>query len=284
MDQPNGVDFHFDIMCPYAYQTSLWIREVRDLAGIDVRWRFFSLEEINRAEGKKHPWEREWSYGWSMMRVGALLRRQGMELLDDWYRVAGKALHVDGRKPHRPEVAEELLAEIGLDPGIVRAAIDDPTTGDEVRAEHGTVVSKGGFGVPTLVFDDGQALFGPVLVEPAHRQGRRAAVGTGHGLARIPPPVRAATPEGRLRHRCHRHRLCALPRSPRLALRPAPDPLTPAPGPDVPVPAGTGVRRATRAPARVPVRRPPPSFAAGRGRWQGTASPTASPRPPVRPR
>ena len=117
-DSP-GVDFHFDIMCPYAYQTSLWIREVRDLTGLDVRWRFFSLEEINRAEGKKHPWEREWSYGWSMMRIGALLRRQSMDLLDHWYQAAGKALHVDGRKPHRPEVAEELLTEMGLDPGIV---------------------------------------------------------------------------------------------------------------------------------------------------------------------
>ena len=48
----------------------------------------------------------------------------------------------------------------------MRAAIEDPTTGDEVRAEHETVVGKGGFGVPTLVFDDGQALFGPVLVDP----------------------------------------------------------------------------------------------------------------------
>jgi 2-hydroxychromene-2-carboxylate isomerase len=166
MDRPNGIDFHFDIMCPYAYQTSLWIREVRNETGIDVRWRFFSLEEINRAEGKKHPWEREWSYGWSMMRVGALLRRQSMELLDDWYQVAGQALHVDGRKPHRPEVAEELLAEMGLDPGMVGAAIADPSTGDEVRVEHEAVVSKGGFGVPTLVFDNGQALFGPVLVNP----------------------------------------------------------------------------------------------------------------------
>ncbi len=166
IQQPTGVDFHFDIMCPYAYQTSLWIREVRDTAGIDVRWRFFSLEEINREEGKKHPWEREWSYGWSMMRIGALLRRQDMGLLDRWYEAAGRALHVDGRKPHRPEVAEMLLAELGLDPAIVRAAIEDPTTGDEVRAEHETVVGKGGFGVPTLVFDDGQALFGPVLVDP----------------------------------------------------------------------------------------------------------------------
>ena len=166
MDPPTGVDFHFDIMCPYAYQTSLWIRDVRDLTGLDVRWRFFSLEEINRVEGKKHPWEREWSYGWSMMRIGALLRRQSMDLLDGWYQAAGRALHVEGRKPHRPEVAEEILTEMGLDPGIVGAAIADPTTGEEVAAEHEVVVSKGGFGVPTLVFDDGQALFGPVLVNP----------------------------------------------------------------------------------------------------------------------
>jgi 2-hydroxychromene-2-carboxylate isomerase len=166
MEQPQAVDFHFDIMCPYAYQTSLWMREVREVTGIEVRWRFFSLEEINRAEGKKHPWERDWSYGWSMMRIGAYLRRQDMGLLDRWYQSAGKALHVEGRKPHHPEVAEEILGEMGLDPGIVQAAIADPTTGDEVLAEHESVIAKGGFGVPTLVFDDGQALFGPVLVNP----------------------------------------------------------------------------------------------------------------------
>jgi 2-hydroxychromene-2-carboxylate isomerase len=166
MDRPTAVDFHFDVMCPYAYQTSLWIREVRAMNDLEIRWRFFSLEEVNRAEGKKHPWEREWSYGWSMMRVGALLRRQSMDLLDDWYAVAGKALHVEGRKPHRPEVAEALLAELGLDPAMVQAAIEDPTTGDEVATEHQIVLSKGGFGVPTLVFEDGQALFGPVLINP----------------------------------------------------------------------------------------------------------------------
>ena len=99
---PTAVDFHFDVMCPWAYQASLWIREVREHAGIDIRWRFFSLEEINRVEGKKHPWERPWSYGWSMMRIGALLRRTDMDLLDRWYDAAGTALHVDGRKPHRP--------------------------------------------------------------------------------------------------------------------------------------------------------------------------------------
>jgi 2-hydroxychromene-2-carboxylate isomerase len=163
---PTTVDFHFDVMCPFAYQTSHWMREVRDALGLTVNWRFFSLEEINRVDGKKHPWERAWSYGWSMMRIGALLRRTDMALLDAWYERAGRALHVDGHKPHDPAVARHLLAELGLDPTIVDRAIDDPTTHDEVRVEHERVVGAGGFGVPTLFFPDGQCLFGPVVIDP----------------------------------------------------------------------------------------------------------------------
>ena len=166
MPDIRSVDFHFDIMCPWAYQASIWIRDVRDQVGLDVGWRFFSLEEINRAEGKKHPWEREWSYGWSMMRVGALLRSMDPALLDRWYLAAGTALHVQGRKPHRREVAAELLAELGLDPALVDAAVDDPSTGEAVKADHDRVTSLGGWGVPTLVFDGDRALFGPVLIEP----------------------------------------------------------------------------------------------------------------------
>jgi 2-hydroxychromene-2-carboxylate isomerase len=161
-----SVDFHFDIMCPWAYQASLWIRDVRDQLGLTVGWRFFSLEEINRADGKKHPWEREWSYGWSMMRIGALLRRLDADLLDRWYFAAGTALHVHGRKPHRREVAAQLLGELGLDEGLVDAAIDDASTSEEVRADHERVTSLGGWGVPTLVFGGDRALFGPVVIEP----------------------------------------------------------------------------------------------------------------------
>jgi 2-hydroxychromene-2-carboxylate isomerase len=55
------VEFYFDVMCPWAYQSSRWIREVRAVRDVTVRWRFFSLEEVNREEGKAHPWERPWS-------------------------------------------------------------------------------------------------------------------------------------------------------------------------------------------------------------------------------
>jgi len=86
-----------------------------------------------------------------------------MDDCDRFYEAAGRALHVDGRKPHRPEVAAELLAELGLDPGLVDAAIADETTHADVKADHDEVVGHGGFGVPTLVFEDGSHLYGPVI-------------------------------------------------------------------------------------------------------------------------
>jgi 2-hydroxychromene-2-carboxylate isomerase len=160
-----SVRFHFDVMCPWAYQTSRWIRAVRDEIGVAIDWRFFSLEEVNRVEGKKHPWERDWSYGWSMMRIGALLRRSSMSDLDAWYERAGRALHVEGHKPHEPDVARYLLAEIGLDPSLVDEALADPTTHDDVKADHEAVIAAGGYGVPTLFIND-HCLFGPVLLNP----------------------------------------------------------------------------------------------------------------------
>jgi 2-hydroxychromene-2-carboxylate isomerase len=160
------VDFHFDPMCPFAYQTSLWLRNVREEVGITVDWRFFSLEEVNRFEGKKHPWERPWSYGWSLMRIGALLRRRGMDVLDSWYAAVGRELHELGGKPHDPEVARRLLGDLGLTPGLLDEALADETTHDEIRADHQRVVDAGGYGVPTLFFPDEQCLFGPVLVDP----------------------------------------------------------------------------------------------------------------------
>jgi hypothetical protein len=101
-----------------------------------------------------------------MMRIGALLRRIDPDLLDRWYLTAGTALHVEGNKPHRREVAETLIGGLGLDPALVGQALDDPSTHDEVRTDHDRVTGLGGWGVPTLVFGGVQALFGPVLVDP----------------------------------------------------------------------------------------------------------------------
>jgi 2-hydroxychromene-2-carboxylate isomerase len=162
-----SVEFYFDPMCPYAYQTSVWIRDVRAQIGLDITWRFFSLEEVNRVEGKKHPWERPWSFGWGQMRVGSLLRREhGNDELDRWYATVGSAFFTDGIKTHVPAVHEELLLANGFDPTLVERAIADPATIDDVRADHEHAASAyGAHGVPTIVRDQ-YAVYGPVVVPP----------------------------------------------------------------------------------------------------------------------
>jgi hypothetical protein len=86
---PESVDFRLGILCPFAFRTSRWMREVRRRTGLVINWRFFGLADVNRVEGKKHPWERTWPYGWSMMRIAAYLRRTDPELLDKWLLAAG---------------------------------------------------------------------------------------------------------------------------------------------------------------------------------------------------
>ncbi len=159
------VDFYFDTMCPYAHQTSLWIREVQRLTDLQVNWKFFSLEVINHVDGKKFPWERELAFGWTPLRVAAWLRRQSNDLCGAWYLASAHALHIEGRRPYEVETANELLASIGAPSETWQAALADPTTHDDVRRDHEHAVSAlGGFGVPIIVPQTGRAIFGPVIV------------------------------------------------------------------------------------------------------------------------
>ena len=48
--ETTGINFHFDPLCPLAWRAALWIREVRKVRPLNVTWRFFSLEVVNRKE------------------------------------------------------------------------------------------------------------------------------------------------------------------------------------------------------------------------------------------
>jgi 2-hydroxychromene-2-carboxylate isomerase len=161
------VQWFFDPMCPYAYQASKWIRTVRASVPVDITWRFFSLEEINRERGKRHPWERPWSYGWGQMRVGALIRRElGNDALDRWYATIGPAFFDDGVRTFDPDTHADVIAGAGFDPALVERAIADESTTVDVKRDHDECVARhGGHGVPTIVFEASDyAVYGPVIV------------------------------------------------------------------------------------------------------------------------
>src|SRR5260370_17257687 len=72
---PASINFHFDPACPLAWRTALWMREVREVRPVDVTWRFFSLEVVNRKEGVTPDFQKDGS--WAAHRTLALARRQG---------------------------------------------------------------------------------------------------------------------------------------------------------------------------------------------------------------
>jgi 2-hydroxychromene-2-carboxylate isomerase len=163
------VEFFFDVMCPYAFRSAQWIVEVQRQNQIEIGWRFFSLEEVNRPADRPHPWEREWPWGWSMLRVAALLRRQSEQACGAFYLAAGTALHLEARKPQDRPVLEAILDELGHDPALATAALADPSVDEEIRVDHDRAIANGAFGVPTLHFADvqrpaGHWFFGPVVV------------------------------------------------------------------------------------------------------------------------
>lgn len=160
-----SVDFFVDPICPYTYQTSIWLREVRERVGITINWRFFSLEEVRREPGAPHAWELITATGWPLLRVAALLRRESQEACEAWYEVVAHAIHIDARKAADEDVAHELLSAIGKPASLWETAMSDPSTSTDIRADHDFAVEHhGAFGVPLVVIGDGRAMFGPVVV------------------------------------------------------------------------------------------------------------------------
>jgi 2-hydroxychromene-2-carboxylate isomerase len=158
---PERVRFHFDPRCPWAWQGALWIREVEAVRDIQVEWCLFSLFHVQEHHDEFGDDVRdEMTLG---LRALSLVRREGgNEAIGRAYEVLGERVHGMGRKLTAEE-CRSALADGGFAPGVVDRAMADPSTLDEVVAEHEAVVQEvGAFGVPTIVLPDGKGIFGPV--------------------------------------------------------------------------------------------------------------------------
>ncbi len=163
------INFHFDPLCPLAWRTALWVREARQVRPLQVNWRFFSLEVINRKEGTTPDFQKDAS--WPALRTLALAKRKGgNEAVERLYVALGNAAH--GRKEdiHTLEVIRAALQKAELDPGLVDEALADESTKAEVLADHEEVVQRyNGFGVPTIAFEGSEVgFYGPVIREVPH--------------------------------------------------------------------------------------------------------------------
>ncbi len=158
------IDFHFDPLCPLAWRTFLWIREARKVRPIDITWRFFSLEVVNRKEGVTPDFQHDGS--WAAERTLALARRLGGNAaVERLYMTLGAAQHGHKESIKDTAVIQAAVQQADLDPGIVEAALADESTIQDVLADHEEAVRRyRAFGVPTIAIEGSDVgFYGPII-------------------------------------------------------------------------------------------------------------------------
>jgi protein-disulfide isomerase-like protein with CxxC motif len=156
--------FYFDPLCPWAWRASLWVRAARQQRPLEVQWRVFSLRANNAAAPVALPSD-------PALRTLVLARRAGgNEAVDRLYLALGRARHERREDLDSTAVLAAALQQAGLDPALAQQALDDPTTDQEVKAEHRAAVEQfDAYGVPWLVLEDRPFGFnGPVITEVPH--------------------------------------------------------------------------------------------------------------------
>ena len=162
--QPTGVDFWFDPLCPWAWITSRWLHEVTSVRPVQPRWHVMSLAVLN--EGKDDLSERYQQFlatAWGPVRVCVAAEQQrGPEILGPLYTAIGTRFHHDKAERNRATI-EAALAEVGL-PAALADAMDSTAYDEAVRASHQAGMDRVGEGVGTPVISvNGASIFGPVV-------------------------------------------------------------------------------------------------------------------------
>ena len=158
----DSIDFYFDPLCPWAWRTSKWVRDLERAGTLSVDWRFFSLSVIN--EGSEDVMDDPNNAGSVGLRTLALLKTMdGNENAGNLYLAMGERSH---EVPRRLTISlvQEALADMGAEVNLVEKAMGDPETREHVLRDHRTAVERvGAFGVPTIVLESGKGIFGPVI-------------------------------------------------------------------------------------------------------------------------
>ena len=137
MTNLTDVTIHVDPACPWAWLTSRWLAEAEKVRPLRVTTRLFVLAEINR---ESEPDERHLRFhraSETALRVMVAARRAGGDpALARLFTELGEAHHERGEQLDDPRGLRHALVAAGLDPGLAVSALADPTTRDELLAEH----------------------------------------------------------------------------------------------------------------------------------------------------
>lgn len=163
MAERQQVDFWFDPICPFAWATSRWIKEVEKVRNIDVTWHVMSLSMLNEGRDLPADYRAMMDNSWGPVRViTRAAQEHGDDVKDSLYTAMGELFHYE-KIEDRGEVISKALAKVGL-PAELAEAADTDANDAALRASHEVGIGKVGqdVGTPILAVD-GVAFFGPVI-------------------------------------------------------------------------------------------------------------------------
>ncbi|MBT2405515.1 MULTISPECIES: DsbA family protein [unclassified Streptomyces] len=163
------VDFWFDPICPWSWQTSRWMLEVVRLRPVTPRWHVMSLAVLQDNPRLPRAYREMLLEARGPARVCAAARAEhGDEVLGRLYTALGTRFHERGL-PQSREVVEDALREAGL-PARLSDALSSRTYEEALLLSHKAAVALVGdeAGTPVLALEGppgtGQAaFFGPVV-------------------------------------------------------------------------------------------------------------------------
>ncbi len=151
---------YYDFLCPFAYAASVWLRDVlqRQPADLQIKWRFFSLEQVNSKEGPTWKiWEQPlFARSRSLLpfRVAAAARLMGEDIYEKVRWEIFRARHDRGERIHDLEVLTRAIHAAGIDGQELLRRAEDPRAAQMLALDHTEAVEKYGvFGTPTFVVD-----------------------------------------------------------------------------------------------------------------------------------
>lgn len=162
-DAPVTADFWFDPLCPWAWITSRWMKEVEQVRDVRTRWHVMSLAYLNEDHDITDDYRERLVKGWGAVRVcAAAAQEYGDEVLGRLYTEIGTRFHNEGMERDEATLEAALVAA-GL-PAELVAAANDGGFDDAVKKSHHLGIDQVGMDVGTpIVAVDGQAFFGPVV-------------------------------------------------------------------------------------------------------------------------
>lgn len=171
------IHFYFDPICPFAWMTSKWVREVVAQRDYRAEWKFISLRMVNRgvdyATHFPEGYEATHTAGLRLLRVAAAARSEsGNEAVGAFYREAGSSLFESspgGQERLVEDIEgflEPVLGAAGLPARLAGAAGEDAWDG-AIATETEDALARTGkdVGTPIIHFQppEGVAFFGPVI-------------------------------------------------------------------------------------------------------------------------